>query len=46
MCVSGLRWGITTDTVCNEGVVLGDTGNFPVHNQPPADTVNAVIVAW
>lgn len=42
MRVSGLRWGITADTVCNEGGVL----NFPLHNQPPADTVNAVIVPW
>lgn len=36
MCVSGLRWGITEDTVCNEGVVLID--NSLLHNQPPVDS--------
>lgn len=45
MCVSGLRWGITVDTacdegvvltVCNEGVVLID--NSLLHNQPPVDS--------
>lgn len=36
MCVSGLRWGITMDTVCNEGVVLID--NSLLHNQPPVDS--------
>lgn len=36
MCVSGLRWVITMDTVCNEGVVLID--NSLLHNQPPVDS--------
>lgn len=44
MRVSGLCWGITVDTVCNEGVILDD--NLPLHNQPPVDTLDAVIIAW
>lgn len=35
--------GINAYTVCNEGVVIGD--NFPLHKQPPPDTLPAVIVA-
>lgn len=45
MCVSGLRWGITMDTVCNEGVVLTVCNegvvlidNSLLHNQPPVDS--------
>lgn len=44
MHVTGLRWSITADTVCNEDVVLDD--NFPLNNQPPVDTLDAVIVTW
>lgn len=36
--------GITANTMCNEGVVLGD--NLPLHNSPPVDTLDAVIVVW
>lgn len=45
MCVSGLHWGITDDTVCNEGVVLTVCNegvvlidNSLLHNQPPVDS--------
>lgn len=33
--------GIAPDTVCNEGVVFD---NFPLHYQPPVDTLDVVIV--
>lgn len=35
---------ISAVIVYNEGVVLSD--NFPLHNQPPADTLDGVIVKW
>lgn len=34
--------GIAADTVCNEVFVFDD--NFPLHYQPPVDTLDVVIV--
>lgn len=36
--------GLCLECYIRYSLVLGD--NFPLHNQPPVETLDAVIVAW